>query len=82
MKKLEKKNDVSRLYCIIQTMRLMFSAASMAVIIFHPWILYGVLLGYVEKGNVLQNILILFLWLSDLILSAVLGFILKHMYES
>lgn len=82
MKKLEKKNDVSRLYCIIQTMRLMFSAASMAVIVFHPWILYGMLLGYVEKGNVLQNILILFLWLSDLILSAVLGFILKHMYES
>lgn len=63
-------------------MRLMFSAASMAVIVFHPWILYGMLLGYVEKGNVLQNILILFLWLSDLILSAVLGFILKHMYES
>lgn len=82
MKKLEKKNDVSRLYCIIQTMRLMFSAASMAVIVFHPWILYGMLLGYVEKGNVLQNMLILFLWLSDLILSAVLGFILKHMYES
>jgi hypothetical protein len=82
VKKLEKKNDVSRLYCIIQTMKLMFSAASMAVIIFHPWILYGMLLGYVEKGNVLQNILILFLWLSDLILSAVLGFILKHMYES
>jgi hypothetical protein len=63
-------------------MKLMFSAASMAVIIFHPWILYGMLLGYVEKGNVLQNIVILFLWLSDLILSAVLGFILKHMYES
>ena len=63
-------------------MRLMFSAASMAVIVFHPWILYGMLLGYVEKGNVLQNMLILFLWLSDLILSAVLGFILKHMYES
>ena len=82
MKKLEKKNDVSRLYCMIQTMKLMFSAASMAVIIFHPWILYGMLLGYVEKGNVLQNIVILFLWLSDLILSAVLGFILKHMYES
>jgi len=82
VKKLEKKNDVSRLYCMIQTMKLMFSAASMAVIIFHPWILYGMLLGYVEKGNVLQNIVILFLWLSDLILSAVLGFILKHMYES
>jgi hypothetical protein len=82
VKKLEKKNDVSRLYCMVQTMKLMFSAASMAVIIFHPWILYGMLLGYVEKGNVLQNIVILFLWLSDLILSAVLGFILKHMYES
>ena len=82
MKKLEKKNDVSRLYCMIQTMKLMFSAALMAVIIFHPWILYGMLLGYVEKGNVLQNIVILFLWLSDLILSAVLGFILKHMHES
>jgi len=82
VKKLEKKNDVSRLYCMIQTVKLMFSAASMAVIIFHPWILYGMLLGYVEKGNVLQNIVILFLWLSDLILSAVLGFILKHMYES
>lgn len=82
MKKLEKKDDVSRLYCIIQAMKLMFSAASMAVIVFHPWILYGMLLGCVEKGNVLQNILILFLWLSDLILSAVLVFILKYMHES
>ena len=82
MKKLEKKDDVSRLYCIIQTMKLTFSAASMAVIVFHPWILYGMLLGYVEKGNVLQNMLILSLWLSDLILSVVLVFILKYMYES
>jgi len=83
VKKLDEKDeDVSRLFCIIQTMKLMFSAASIAVIVFHPWILYGILFGYVERGNILQNILILFLWLSDLVLSAVLGFILKYMHES
>ncbi len=59
---------------IVETAKLTLFGVSAVLLMLHPVILLCLLLNLVEEGNVLQNVCLLLLWLSDLVIVALVAF--------
>ena len=64
---------------IIETIILTSFGISTVLIMLHPVILLCIILNFIEIGNLLQNILLLVLWLSDFAVVALIAFVVEYL---